>query len=232
MIAIISASVGGIFTYVFEKNKERKQDKKDQKIKLEELQINRPEFIILEMEDSFSKPGKCITNRTCNTEIFVVGFKEVTVQNENVTAIYDKEYLEKKSWVYKQYTLKNIGKTPVYELNIISNFKRSICICDVEVQEEFIKMGLLNYSVIYDKRIGPNETFTLKIYYHKEKVISGTFSAIFSIGMRDNNGKYWIQPFFAPEDKLYESHIIEYNEYRDDVLPNVAIECFKNPYLW
>lgn len=50
--------------------------------------------------------------------------------------------------------------------------------------------------------------------------------------MRDDNGVYWVQPFFAPEDKLYESRKITYHEYRNAILPDQAIECFKNPYLW
>jgi len=126
-----------------------------------------------------------------------------------------------------------VGKTVVYGVDIISNYKKDTCIFNVKtVEERVIKSGILNYSELLDKRIAPNESFTLKLCYNKDKIITGFISAIFEIGMRDDNDTYWVQPFFAPEDKLYESRKISYQEYRDSILPDKAMECFQNPYLW
>ena len=33
------------------------------------------------------------------------------------------------------------------------------------------------------------------------------------LGLRDDNGRIWEQPFFAPNDKVYESHEISHKEY-------------------
>ena len=37
---------------------------------------------------------------------------------------------------------------------------------------------------------------------------------------------------FAPNNKIYDSYEITYKEYKDEYLPDSAIECFKKPWLW
>lgn len=233
IIAVISALAGGFITYLFDRLKERKKDKRDAIAKLDEERKNRPEFLITEMKDSFNRPGTCIDSQPCDTEIFVAGIKNVYVENDIVYPEFDEAILDKKSWVCRQFTLKNVGKTVIYEVHIISNYIKDTCIFDIKsISDDIIKNGWLNYSELLDRRIAPDESFTLKICYHKDKIITGFISAIFEIGIRDDNGKCWVQPFFAPENKLYESRKIPYKEYRDYILPDKAIECFKKPYLW
>lgn len=232
-IAVISALIGGFIKYLFDWKKERSKENKDLLAKQEERRKNRPEFLITNMKDSFNRPGTCINSQPCDMEIYVAGIKKVNIKDGSVLAEYDDSIFDKQSWVCRQYTLQNVGKTVVYGVDIISNYKKDTCIFNVKtVEERFIKSGILNYSELLDKRIAPNESFTLKLCYNKDKIIKGFMSAIFEIGMRDDNGTYWVQPFFAPEDKLYESREISYQEYRDRILPDKAIECFQNPYLW
>lgn len=140
--------------------------------------------------------------------------------------------MDKKSWVCRQYTLKNVGKTVVYGVDIISNYKKSTCIFDIKTIDYVKEHGILNYSELLDRRIAPDECFTLKLCYNKDKIVVGTLSSIFEIGMRDNNDEHWVQPFFAPDNKLYASRSIPYKEYRESLLPYIAIECFRNPILW
>lgn len=232
-IAVISILIGGFVTYLFDRKKERRKEKKDILAKIEEQRKNRPEFLITNMKDSFNRPGTCIDSQPCDMEIYVAGIRKVNVKEDIVFAEYDDSIFDKKSWVCRQYTLENVGKTVVYGIDIISNYKKDTCIFNVKtIEEKVIKDGMLNYSELLDKRIAPNESFTLKLCYSKDKIITGFLSAIFEIGMRDDNDTYWVQPFFAPEDKLYESRKISYQEYRDIILPDKAIECFRKPYLW
>jgi len=233
VIAVISALIGGFVTYSFDRKKESRKEKKDLLAKLEEQRKNRPEFLITNMKDSFNRPGTCIDTQPCDIEIYVAGIKKVNIKDEIVFAEYEDSIFDKKTWVCRQYTLKNVGKTVVYGVDIISNYKKDTCIFNVKaIDEKVIKLGILNYSVLLDKRIAPDESFTLKLCYDKEKIITGFVSAIFEIGMRDDNGINWVQPFFAPENKLYESRKISYQEYRENLLPDIAIECFQKPYLW
>ena len=91
---------------------------------------------------------------------------------------------------------------------------------------------MLNYSVCYDKKIRPDETVTIKFCYHKERVIKGMVSSMMTIGMNDDNGRYWMQPLFAPTEKIYDSRMVTYKDYITEVRSNAAIECFKDPMLW
>lgn len=233
LVAIPSAIIGGFITLIFERRKERRQDKKELEAKKEELHRNRPELSIIEMKDYFSRPGVCITSQPCDLEAFIAPFKKVEIADGDVSAIYDESYLDKKSWACRIYVIKNVGKSAIYSLSLISNYKKDTCIFEVEALDKLtIEDGYINYYVSLDKRIAPDETFTLKLCYPKDKVVSGFMSAIFSFGLCDDNEHYWEQPFFAPGDKLYVSQMISYREYRDQILPDSAIECFKKPYLW
>ena len=59
-----------------------------------------------------------------------------------------------------------------------------------------------------------------------------TLSAIMSIGLEDCNGRHWMQPLFAPTEKIYDSRMVSYKDYISEVRVDAAIECFKNPMLW
>lgn len=231
-IAAISAITGGFIGYLFDRLKEMKKNKKEALNKIEEQRKARPEFVIIDMKDFFDYPGEFIDNSPCDIEIFVAGINNVSFYNEQIFVEYDNSILDKKTWVCRQYTLKNIGKTAVYVVDIISNYKKDTCIFDVNTMEYVVRYGVLNYYKLLDKRIAPDECFTLKLCYNKDKIIVGTFSAIFEIGMRDDNNVHWVQPFFAPDNKLYESRRISYKEYRESLMPDTAIKCFRNPMLW
>lgn len=50
--------------------------------------------------------------------------------------------------------------------------------------------------------------------------------------MIDDNGRYWTQPLFAPQDKIYDSRMISPKEYIEQTRTTLAEECFKKPWLW
>ncbi len=226
--------IGGLVTHFFYLKYGHRKEKKEEVLRKEVQRINRPEFVITNMKDYFDNPGSCVTdNQLCDMEVFVAQIDNVYVKEDTVIAEYNDMIFDKKSWVCRQYTLKNIGKTVVYEIALISNFKKTTCIFDISIINNRLNdFGMLNYHDLLDKRIAPNESITLKLFYNKDKIPVSFISAGFEIGMRDDNGNYWFQPFFAPEDKLYESRRIPHERYTDSIRPDQAVECFQKPYLW
>ena len=95
-----------------------------------------------------------------------------------------------------------------------------------------MKENILSYSIWHDRKIRSGRTVTLKLCYHKDRIMAGAFSANMSIGMQDDNGNCWEQPLFAPEDKVYNSEQVTLEQYRKDMSADSAIECFLNPALW
>jgi len=229
----LSTLLGGIGSFFLSWRKESREEKKEMQAKIEEQRINRPEFYITAMKDFFYYHGNCIDSNRCDMEVFVTSISGIIVKEGDVFAEYDDSILDKKTWICKQFTLKNVGKTVVYEIHVVSHYKKDTCIFNAKtIDEKVINYGILNYSILLDKRIAPGESFTLSLCYNKDKIITGPLTAILRICMRDDNGTYWSQPFFAPQDKLYESRKITYQEHIDDILPDKAIECFRRPYLW
>ena len=222
IIAIVSAVLGGLVPTILN---HRKDKKKTIENKQELLHKTRPEFKIINMQQysSYSEAS----SHSCDLELFVAPISGVTIKNEIVSANYEDCFLNRKKWVCFLYTFKNIGKTAVYSVSVVSNCQKSTCIFDKDyITKQFITTGVLNYQEMLDKRIGPNETFTLKLCYHKDKIARGNFAAIMSLVMSDDNNNYWEQPFFAPDNKLYESRLIPYSEYRENISVDTSIACF------
>jgi len=233
IIIVISAFVGGVITFFFDRIKESREEKKKEFQQKEEERKNRPEYKIIEMKDYFDNPGVNVREKTCDVEVFLLPIESVKIEENDVVAKYDKSMLDKDLWVCREYTLKNVGNTTIYDTDIVSVIKKRVCLFDVRLMtKEYLEFGSLNYSELYDNRIGVGENFTLKLCYNQDKIIGGTMSANLVIGIRDDNGDCWMQPFFAPDDKLYKSSMVPYKDYKDELRSDIAIECFKNPNLW
>ncbi|RGZ91571.1 hypothetical protein DW963_05320 [Eubacterium sp. AM46-8] len=105
-------------------------------------------------------------------------------------------------------------------------------LCDVSNAKMILEYGWLSYSTMFDRKIRVGESFTTKICYHKDCIVSGMMSSIMFMCLEDCNNRFWNQPLFAPNNKIYDSYEITYKEYKDEYLPDSAIECFKKPWLW
>ena len=237
--AIIGAVVGGIATHIttvlVEKRKERREDMAEaRKVRNEAIQ-NRPEMEIIDYKDYLKRVGYGIKQK-CDIEIFVEHIEDVVItgekKNTRVEAQYRLEDFNSEEWCCVIYTLKNAGKTAVSATDIICNYKKDTCIFECDNCVTWAANHLLNYSVNYDKKIRPGETVTVKFCYHKDRVIMGMMSSIMTFGMEDDNGRYWMQPLFAPTERIYDSRMVTYRDYIAEVRPDAAIECFKNPMLW
>lgn len=224
-----------IFDLFFKLFKEKRKNKDSIRKENNDIFQNRPEMQIIDFKNYLSRTGYGV-KKVCNIDIFVAHIDKATAtgneKNDVVYAHYLKEDFESKDWCCVIYTLQNAGKTDISSLNVICNYKKDTCIFESENAVKWAQDNLLNYWYCYDKKIRVGETVTIKFCYHKEHIITGMISSIMSIVMEDDNGRYWRQPLFAPEDKLYDSYQISYKSYRTDISVAEAEKCFKNPYLW
>ena len=233
IIAIVSAFAGGLINFIFERLKDRKDNKREKIKQMEQEKKDRPEYKIIEMRDYFDKPGININEKTCDMEVFLLPIERVDVNEYEVIARYNKDMIDREQWVCREYILKNIGNTIIYETHIISAAKRNLCVFDIDsITNDFLELGCLNYSVLHDNRIDIGQSVSIKLCFNKEKIPSNFFSAFLEIGIVDDNSNCWLQPFFAPDDKIYKSRNVSSKDYHDEIRPNLAIECFKKPYLW
>lgn len=239
IIVIISALAGGIVTLLttlaLERRKEKREDRIEAKKQQREMFQNRPEMQIVDFKDYISRTGYGVKQR-CDIELFIAHIENITVEDQKTRAIvyahYKEEHLNACEWCCVIYTFKNAGKTDISTMDIIWRFQQSSCIFPVGEARRWAEGNLLNYSYCYDKKIRVGETITLKVCYHKDVVIPGVFSAPISIGMIDDNGRYWTQPLFAPQNKLYDSRAISHKDYIEQTRTDLAEECFRKPWLW
>lgn len=239
IIALIGAAFGAIITFItsliIELYKQKRSEKIVKQKEQKEVFINRPEMALIDYKNYISRSGYGI-KQTCDIDLFVAHIEGITTtgneKNDVVYAHYRDEDFNSKDWCCVIYTLKNAGKTDISTLNVICNFKKDTCIFESENAQNWATNNILNYWYCHDKKIRVGETITIKFCYHKEHVIASQISAIMSIIMEYDNGRYWRQPLFAPEDKLYDSYQISYKSYRTDISVAEAEKCFKNPYLW
>ncbi len=233
--AVVGALSGGLVSLLLEKRKEKREDKKENLKAKKEAYENRPEFAVADYKDYTSRVGYGI-KQTCDIEVLVIPIENVTITDNNkngiVNAYYNEEYLNQNDWCCVIYTFKNVGKTDVSSFSVICNYQRDTCILPCGRAEFWVKNNMLNYSEIYDQKIRVGETISVKLCYHKDDIITGSTLAIMSIGMEDDNGRYWLQPLFAPNNKLYDSFAVTRSNYMSEIKTDVAEECFKKPWLW
>lgn len=233
--AVVGALSGGLVSLLLEKRKEKREDKKENLKAKKEAYENRPEFAVADYKDYTSRVGYGI-KQTCDIEVLVIPIENVTITDNNkkmiVNAHYNEEYLNQNDWCCVIYTFKNVGKTDVSSFSIICNYQRDTCILPCDRAEFWARNNMLNYSEIYDQKIRVGETISVKFCYHKDGIITGSISAIMSLGMEDDNERYWLQPLFAPNNKLYDSFAVTRSKYMSEIKTDVAEECFKKPWLW
>ncbi len=239
VICLVSAIVGGLITFLFtlaiERRKEKREDKKEQLKENKEIYQNRPEMKIVDYKNHFETVGEGIKQK-CDIDVFVVPIDDVTVSGEKrheiVDAHYDMNLFNEDKWCCVIYSFENVGKTNISNIDLTCHYKKDTCLFAHDNAIDMAEKKCLNYSYCYDRKIRVGERVTVKICYHNTKVVSGMFSAIMSIGMVDDNGHYWRQALFAPEDKVYDSRPVDPKTYLSDIRTKDAEECFIHPYLW
>lgn len=193
--------------------------------------IKRPELKIIGYRDCLTNPK--FFGAPGDMDVYVAPLKKVTFSEDKYFAHYKNECFDIKNRGFVEYTLKNVGSVDIRQISLVSNFKQTSCLFDVRNSLSDMHNGLLNYSEVLDCHVSSDDTIIVKIYYTNNMILSGMFSASLSLQLEDNNGCYWEQALFAPSNKLYESHMISYEEFKDNIkVSDDIIKCFKNPMLW
>lgn len=200
IIALISALAGGVITLlttlVVEKRKEAREDRLAAHKERNEIHQTRPEMDIVEYKDFLSRPGYGIRQK-CDFELFVAHIDHVSIKTngkkgrkkrEWVLAHFHPENLNANEWCCVIYVFKNVGKTDISTTDIICHYQKDTCIFPCDYAEKCMTDNVLNYSECHDKTIRSGETVSLKLCYHKDRIVTGMISANMSIGMQDDNG--------------------------------------------
>jgi hypothetical protein len=103
---------------------------------------------------------------------------------------------------------------------------------DYDSLESIVKDKWISYNYCYDKKILKNEAVRIDLYYLENSRIRSMFSSELVILFKDSYNNLYEQPFFIADNNLYEPSKITYKEYRENITVDMAIECFKNPWMW
>lgn len=229
--AIAGAISGGVVNLLLEVRKERKEADREKKKAYKKAYENRPELEIVDYKNYIERTSYGV-KKECDINIFLGKIERVSVEDGCVTAHYCEENFNSNDWCCIIYTFKNVGKKDIACINPICMYKRDTVLCDVKFIKQILGEGILSYTTWYEKEVHAGDTFTMKVCYHKDCVISGMLTAIMDMGMEDVDGIHWVQPLFAPDNKIYQSSMMSYKEYREQLLPDKAMECFEKPWLW
>ena len=155
------------------------------------------------------------------------------LQNKEYKIIYSQKIKNKSNHTYKDITIKNIGKSDINYLDIISTNKRGIILIDYDSLYTLIDNGCVWYNYCYDnKKIRVNEEIKIRIYFEKGKQPYTLFSSTLAFLFEDQNHNYWEQPFFYEQEKIYPPYLISYKDFRQKITADDAYDYFDNPKLW
>ena len=227
--AIIGALIGGYFTLLAEKKKQKHEDLKDRKAELQKEYELRPRLELKKYKDL--EHGK--VDSKSDFECLLVNIKAIKRDGESLFFIYDDKAHDLKNLCCVEYQFINTGKTEIDSICIISNQPKTTSIFGLYERELFIKNGLPCYNVWAKKRfIKPGETISIKVCYIKEQIMLSPISSVAAIYMEDINGNLWHQPLFCPTDEMDNSTRAsrkDFNSYKD---VRAVIDRFKDPSLW
>lgn len=219
--SILGAVIDSMVTAFFN-NKERKKDNKEKyKDRKYEEYKNKPELRVVK-ENNGGKPEISI--------ISVPIYAEYT--NRKYKIVFPKEEVEKREYLYKDIVIKNIGKNSINQLDIcVANQKHNI-LSKLEEIDYFVENEFLNYNYCYDFKFMPNEVLKIRLYYLKSYNENSNYNCDLSFLFIDSFGNMYKQHFFFEKENLYEPIVITAKDYRNDVITDVAEECFENPLKW
>ena len=199
----INGLIVGIFTVIGVKLTIRNEKRKEEKQERKEKYNNKPELIVNKYETE--------NEEDLDVKLLVAQFEV----DKDVNFEYSDKYENKNEYIFRDFIFKNIGKTPIESLDIVSTYKKNVSIFNSKNAEIFMQSGLINYGYTWDKKIFPGQELKVRLYFHKDILIRSAISCAFIIQFNDSNGMYWEQPFFENDYKLYSPREISYKEYHE-----------------
>ncbi len=223
--AVAGGAVSCLFNYLNDRRKERRADEKEEEKEHQRRFDNRPELKIIEYQENYEH--KIEESLSENFVVVTAEFK-ASVEGDYVYANFAKNEIDEREWTSVRYRLENVGKTDVSTISLICQDKRHFWLCEKYYAQDFMKSRILHYVAHFDNKIRVGENFEIILFYNKKH----THLPMLDIGMQDPGNHFWVQPLFAPKNRVGDSREIEYSEYLDAIRPDVAEDCFKHPWLW
>lgn len=227
--AVVGAIIGGFFTLFVENKKQKHQDALARKEELQKQYEERPRLELKQFKDL--EHGKFSSK--CDCECILLNIEGITEKDEIFLFSYDEKALDLKNLVCVEYLFKNIGKTEIDSICVVSTHPRTTSMIELEKRSFLINYKTLCYEAWSKKRfIKPGESVSIKVCYVKDKVMISSISACAAIYMEDINGHLWHQPLFCPTNEMENSNRANYKEFKDNKDIRLALDCFKDPSLW
>ena len=223
--SLITLFMSTIIQVLF-KISDRKYNEKCENIKERRKQFeNKAEFIIfndLEEETTIQK-----------IELVMTDFKYQIIDHiPGVEFYYSNDILDSKKYKHLKFCLKNIGNADVNQLTLCATFKKNTMLCHVNDIDFYVKNKLVNYDYLFDRKIMRGNSIIIDIAYLPNSKICNMFSCEIALIFKDSYGNLYEQPFFIQKGNLYEPRLITYEEYNIYTKDDMAIECFKKPWMW
>ena len=227
--SVIGGLIGGLFTFFGVKLTLNHQDKQKRSEEFKKQYDERPRLEIKEFKDLDHSDFRT----KCDCDCLILKIESVSKKDNVFQFTYDKNALDSKNLCSVEYKFINTGKTEIDGICIVSNYQQTTSLIETEYRELLIENKTLLYEVWAKKRfIKPGDSVSIRICYLKEKVIPCLPTAAVSIYLQDINGNIWHQPLFCPTNETDNSTRIGYEEFKNHRSVKLALECFKNPYLW
>lgn len=223
MIGII---VGWILNFIstmyFHRREEKLKNKEKIRLEREEQFENKPELYIC----------KETNQQNLDIEIFLAPFQTKYDENNNYEIVYSKNLKNKKNHEYKDVIVKNIGKSEIISLDIISTNKRVLSLINYDDLDNLLDNKYIWYDYCFDRKIRVGDQIRIRIYFEKGKYPYMLFSSTLAFLFEDSNHNYWEQQFFYEQEKVYSPYSISYKEYRQRITVDDAYNYFEKPWLW
>lgn len=226
LTTIIGIIVGWILNFIstmyFDKKNERRRKKELERIEKQKRFENKSELQI----------DKNNSDNNIDMEIFIGTFKVEYNKEKEYKISYSQNIKNKENHCYKDIVIKNIGKSDIECLDIVSTNKKGLILCDYNSLNNLVDNELICYDYCYDKKIRVGESIKIRIYYEYNKQPHLMWSSTLAFLFEDQNHNYWEQPFFYEKDNIYAPYEISYKELKKAVTTDDAYECFEHPWLW
>lgn len=237
LASILGGLVSGLFTFLgvfitirYQYKKDKKEEDKLRQEQEQEREKLKPR---LEIQDYKEEHDYKETEDAVDIEVLFVTIKKYEKIGHNF--YYGQGVLDKTKWRCVDYVLKNTGGTEIDHLYLSTNLVRNTALLNASSNDYILYYNTktLNYSVILEKNIKPQQSVHIRICYITDKIIvSNIGSAPLVVWLIDVNKNVWSQELFAPENKIYISNRSSLKQFRECTDENTAIQCFDNPMLW
>ena len=226
IIGVIIGSIITSFTTIYVSSKDRKERKKEELLKEKRRQYeNKAELKIISVNDN--------SNNKPDIEVFLAPFK-VDYSNgfKNFQIVYPKDIKDRTKHKYKEFIIKNVGKSDINELDICATFKNHNVLVNYESLDTMVDEKVVDYNSCYDRKIMKGETIVIRVYYLNGLQVCHPISCTLAILFKDSFNNSYEQPFWYEKDNLYPPRPIDYKEYHTYITSDDAYYCFEHPYMW